>query len=53
MSAKTIDRRGSRLRRHRRVRRRVQGTPARPRLSVFRSARHISAQVIDDANGNT
>ncbi|MCH2411365.1 MAG: 50S ribosomal protein L18 [Acidimicrobiales bacterium] len=53
MSAKTIDRRGARHRRHRRVRRRVQGSSARPRLSVFRSARHISAQVIDDANGNT
>jgi len=53
VSAKTIDRRGARHRRHRRVRRRVQGTTARPRLSVFRSARHISAQVIDDATGNT
>jgi large subunit ribosomal protein L18 len=31
----------------------VQGTPVRPRLSVFRSAKHISAQVIDDSTGTT
>ena len=52
MSTST-DRRGARHRRHRRVRRRVQGTPVRPRLSVFRSAKHISAQVIDDSTGTT
>ncbi len=52
MSTST-DRRGARHRRHRRVRRRVQGTPVRPRLSVFRSAKHISAQVIDDSAGRT
>jgi len=34
--------------RQRRVRRKVQGTPERPRLSVFRSAKHIYAQIIDD-----
>ena len=43
--------------RHRRrkqsVRRRVFGVPARPRLTVFRSARHIYAQVIDDLTGRT
>ena len=38
---------------HRRVRTRVQGTPARPRLSVYRSLDHIYAQVIDDQSGRT
>lgn len=42
-----------RKRRHLRVRRRVKGTPERPRLSVFRSGRHIYAQVIDDTAGRT
>ncbi len=42
-----------RERRHRRVRARVSGTPARPRLNVFRSLLHIYAQVIDDVNGAT
>ena len=48
-----IDRRGARLRRHKRVRKRVVGTPGRPRLNVFRSLRHIYAQVIDDSQGHT
>jgi len=48
-----IDRRVARLRRHRRVRKYVVGTPERPRLNVFRSARHIYAQVIDDSRGHT
>lgn len=43
----------ARGRRHIRVRRRIGGTPARPRLSVFRSPRHIYAQVIDDSRGET
>ncbi len=43
----------SRQRRHFRVRRRVEGTPQRPRLNVFRSLSHIYAQVIDDAAGAT
>ena len=43
----------ARLRRHQRVRKKVSGTPARPRLSVFRSATQIYAQVIDDAQGRT
>jgi large subunit ribosomal protein L18 len=38
---------------HRRVRQRVVGTPARPRLSVFRSLKHIYSQIIDDAQGRT
>jgi large subunit ribosomal protein L18 len=40
-------------RRHRRVRKKVAGTPERPRLAVFRSNRHIAAQVIDDRAGTT
>ena len=43
----------ARQRRHRRVRKRVRGTPERPRLNVFRSASHIYAQVIDDTAGVT
>jgi large subunit ribosomal protein L18 len=46
-------RREGRLRRHRRVRRRVVGTAERPRLAVFRSNRHIYAQLIDDVAGRT
>ncbi len=43
----------ARLRRHRRVRKNLAGTSARPRLNVFRSASHIYAQVIDDDQGHT
>ena len=39
--------------RHRRLRKRVAGTPERPRLCVFRSLKHIYAQVIDDEAGKT
>jgi large subunit ribosomal protein L18 len=42
-----------RQRRHYRLRRRVTGTTARPRLAVFRSLKHIYAQIIDDADGRT
>jgi len=46
-------RREARGRRHRRVRKKVSGTPERPRLAVFRSARHIYAQLIDDTSART
>ncbi|MBI4329401.1 MAG: 50S ribosomal protein L18 [Chloroflexi bacterium] len=45
--------REARLRRHQRVRKRVLGTATRPRLAVFRSLKHIYAQVIDDTTGRT
>ena len=48
-----IDTRVSRKRRHMRVRAKVIGTTARPRLCVFRSLKNIHAQVIDDSTGNT
>ena len=47
------DKRTARLRRKSRIRKRVQGSQERPRLSVFRSALHIYAQVIDDSAGKT
>ena len=47
------DRRSARDRRHVRVRKSVRGTAQRPRLAVFRSLHHISAQVIDDSQGHT
>ena len=46
-------RRVSRLRRHNRLRKRVDGTPERPRLVVKRSSRHIHVQVVDDTVGRT
>ncbi len=42
-----------RLRRHTRIRARVSGTAARPRLSVYKSNRFISVQLVDDASGKT
>jgi large subunit ribosomal protein L18 len=42
-----------RVARHDRIRKRVEGTTARPRLAVFRSLKHISAQLIDDTRGVT
>lgn len=42
-----------RKRRHLRLRKKVQGTSERPRLSVFRSSKHMYAQLIDDTNGHT
>jgi large subunit ribosomal protein L18 len=43
----------ARIRRHRRVRKKVRGEATRPRLAVFRSNKHIVAQVIDDRAGRT
>ncbi len=43
----------NRKRRHFRVRKRVSGSPERPRLAVFRSNRHLYAQLIDDIGGKT
>jgi large subunit ribosomal protein L18 len=53
MSLSAKDKRAGRLRRHRRVRKKVHGTAARPRLAIHRSNKHISAQVIDDVAGRT
>lgn len=50
---KLVDRAAARARRHARVRAKVSGTAACPRLNVFRSAKHIYAQVIDDVTGTT
>ncbi len=50
---KTDPKQLGRQRRHRRVRRKVSGSAERPRLSVFRSNRHIYAQIIDDRAGKT
>src|ERR687895_1831915 len=49
----TPARRVSRLRRHNRLRKRVAGTPERPRLVVNRSSRHIHVQLVDDTAGRT
>ncbi|MFQ6020010.1 MAG: 50S ribosomal protein L18, partial [Dehalococcoidia bacterium] len=43
----------ARRRRHIRLRKRVVGTPKRPRLAVFRSNKHVYAQVVDDRAGHT
>ena len=47
------DTNAQRKKRHKRVRSKISGTPERPRLNVFRSEKHIYAQIIDDANGVT
>jgi large subunit ribosomal protein L18 len=49
----TLTRHEARRRRHRRVRRRIEGSVERPRLVVFRSNRGISAQLVDDFDGRT
>ena len=53
MTTSSRDKQIARTRRHHRVRKKVAGTAARPRLAVFRSNKHISAQVIDDRAGRT
>ena len=50
---KKIDRNAQRLKRHTRVRGKISGTAERPRLAVYRSNAHISAQIIDDVAGVT
>ena len=53
MSKTAAARRNGRMRRHRRVRKKIHGTAARPRLAVFRSNKHVAVQVIDDDAGRT
>ena len=53
MSTSTKRKQVARARRHHRVRKKVTGTAERPRLAVFRSNKHIAAQVIDDRAGRT
>ena len=50
---KRTDSNAQRLKRHARVRGKISGTAERPRLAVYRSNAHISAQIIDDVNGVT
>ena len=50
---KKYDSNAQRLKRHKRVRAKISGTPDRPRLNVFRSNANIYAQIIDDVNGVT
>ncbi len=50
---KKVSRNEQRIRRHKRVRNKISGTPECPRLNVFRSNAHIHAQIIDDVNHNT
>ena len=50
---KKVDRNKKRIERHFKIRNKIQGTPERPRLNIYRSAKHIYAQVIDDATGTT
>lgn len=50
---KIIDKKANRIKRHKRVRGKISGTASCPRLNVFRSAKHIYAQLIDDEAGVT
>ena len=49
----SVSRAEARLGRKKRVKKKIRGTPERPRLSVFRSAKHIYAQIIDDTSSRT
>ena len=53
MAVRLNPRKVARLKRRKRIRKKISGSPERPRLSVFRSSKHIYAQVIDDLNGVT
>jgi large subunit ribosomal protein L18 len=53
VSTSSKQKHAARLRRHSRVRKKVRGDASRPRLAVFRSNRHMVAQVIDDRTGRT
>jgi large subunit ribosomal protein L18 len=53
MASKTNPRELSRLKRKKRIRKKLSGGPERPRLTVFRSDKHIYAQIIDDTGGST
>ena len=53
MASKTNPRQQARLKRKKRIRKKISGSPERPRLSVFRSSKHIYAQLIDDDNAVT
>lgn len=50
---KKQSRAAARLKRHYRIRNKISGTPQQPRLAVFRSNKHMYAQIIDDTAGNT
>jgi len=53
MADKTNPRETARLKRKKRIRKKLQGAPERPRLTVFRSDKHIYAQIVDDTRGST
>ena len=53
MASRTNPRQQARLKRKRSIRKKISGSPERPRLSVFRSSKHIYAQLIDDDNAVT
>ena len=50
---KKVNRNANRQKRHLRIRKNINGTPSKPRLNVYRSGKHIYAQIIDDIEGHT